>query len=547
MGVTVFWIMFWLLVAVLVASTLIHDRNRKNARYEKIKSGFGRVDQEGDAVPPSAAPALLGVLKRSSPDDFCIDDITWNDLDLDELYKRMNRCVTSAGDDHMYCRFRMLSADIGSSKELFRSIRHFIADKDKAVRYIGILDRYGKHDRFDDLELISSVGDKETGSITGDIVCLVLLAASLASIAVNPLAGLICTLVMIIVSIGVYFSGRRKMEEGLLGLSLSLKLIDCANRLSAEGLDDFKKYDDLKSLTKGKSLIPFKERTVSDPFSIIFDYVRMITHIDLIVYRLRISKLIRYKDRLIGLYTDIGRTDTVLAMASYLAGRKHCLARIVQKSRLSAKQMYHPLVSEPVCNDIDVERGVVLTGSNASGKSTFLKATGINLLFARSFGFAFADSFECANFDLYTSMALTDNILGSESYYVVEARSIKRICDAAEKGMCLCIIDEVLRGTNTVERIAASSQILKFLCKPGVICFAATHDLELTHLLRDEMDLYYFTEEINGDDVKFTYTIQSGYTDKTNAIRLLDMLGFDEGIVSSADCLVKNYRTTGKW
>ena len=80
-----------------------------------------------------------------------------------------------------------------------------------------------------------------------------------------------------------------------------------------------------------------------------------------------------------------------------------------------------------------------------------------------------------------------------------------------------------------------------------MICFAATHDLELTHLLRDEMDLYYFTEEINGDDVKFTYTIQGGYTDKTNAIRLLDMLGFDEGIVSSADCLVKNYRTTGKW
>ena len=148
--------------------------------------------------------------------------------------------------------------------------------------------------------------------------------------------------------------------------------------------------------------------------------------------------------------------------------------------------------------------------------------------------------------DLYTSMALSDNILSEESYYVVEARSIKRICDASS-APCLCIIDEVLNGTNTTERIAASSRILKYLCKPNVLCFAATHDLELSYLLEDDMDCYFFTEEITGDNVTFPFIIHKGRSDRTNAIRLLAMLGFDEEIVRSADRDVQHYLKTGNW
>ena len=289
-----------------------------------------------------------------------------------------------------------------------------------------------------------------------------------------------------------------------------------------------------------------KDKTVSDPLSIILDYIRMITHIDIIIYKIKIRKIRENLDAIRDLYIDIGRIDAAVAVASYIFNRKHCKALIISDNKIDTDQIYHPLVRKPVYNDFSTERGVLITGSNASGKSTFLRAIGLNVLFAKSFGYAFADRFETGADKLFTSMALSDDLLGEESYYVVEARSLKRICDSAY-GNCVCLIDEVLRGTNTIERIAASSRILHFLSQKDVLCFAATHDLELTHLLDKDMDCYFFTEEIRDDNVSFPFRIYCGRSDKTNAIRLLDMMGFDKDTVDSANELVSRYKQTGIW
>ena len=235
-----------------------------------------------------------------------------------------------------------------------------------------------------------------------------------------------------------------------------------------------------------------------------------------------------------------------LALASVLSPKKCCRAEISDKRIISAKAIYHPLIKVPVCNDIDASSSVLLTGSNASGKSTFLKAVGLNVIFAENFGFAFADEFTTGAFTVYTSMAVRDDIHSGESYYVVEARSIKRLTDAASS-MALCIIDEVLRGTNTVERIAASSGILKYLSHGVCLCFAATHDRELCRILEGDMDMYHFTEEISDDNVTFPFLLKKGVSDRTNAIKLLDMLGFDKGIVKEAEEKVDHYRKTGNW
>ena len=116
-------------------------------------------------------------------------------------------------------------------------------------------------------------------------------------------------------------------------------------------------------------------------------------------------------------------------------------------------------------------------------------------------------------------MALKDDLLGGESYYIVEIRSMKRIIDETKKNQkVLCFVDEVLRGTNTVERIAASCEILKSLSKRGTICFAATHDIELTDLLNEEYDNYHFEEEIEQGDVVFNYILKPGKATTRNAI-----------------------------
>ena len=126
-----------------------------------------------------------------------------------------------------------------------------------------------------------------------------------------------------------------------------------------------------------------------------------------------------------------------------------------------------------------------MTGSNASGKSTFLKTAALQAILAQTVHTVLAKEYEASYFRVFSSMALRDDLVGEESYYMVEIRSLKRILDRmVEEVPLFCCVDEVLRGTNTVERIAASSQILLRMAQERLLCFAATHDIELTYLLR---------------------------------------------------------------
>ncbi len=548
MANTVFWILFCLLLAAVVISTALREREKKNRRNLKIREEFGLRDMpENDNSVFDRPKKLVDHLRKKYPDDQYIDDITAADLGLPDVYRHMNRCLTSAGEACMYALIRLIPQDSSVAKARYARISDLAGDRETAVRLSITLSGLSKHDDIDEFEIIKNLSDAKSGSIIRDIAVFILLAVAVAVTALSPVIGICATFVMLVVTVMSYFSGKRLMDENLRALSLALKMIGCAKELYENGDDGFGKYKDLYLLLRGNFLIAYKDQSTTDPLSIIFDYVRMITHIDLIAYNVKINRIKGQSEKLCDLYTDIGTLDCMTGIASYLCNRAHCGAVFSDGTGIDATGMYHPLVDEPVCNDISSKRPVLLTGSNASGKSTFLKSVGINEIFARSFGFAFATSFETGLFYIYSSMATNDDIISGESYYVVEAKSVKRICDAADKGKCLCIIDEIFRGTNTVERIAASSEVLRFLSRAGVLCFAATHDKELTQLLSGEMDLYYFTEEISGNIVTFPFVLKKGVSDKTNAIKLLSMLGFDESIVSSAESLVCEYSKSGKW
>ena len=193
---------------------------------------------------------------------------------------------------------------------------------------------------------------------------------------------------------------------------------------------------------------------------------------------------------------------------------------------MKTEEMYHPLISNPVKNSFETNNGVLVTGSNASGKSTFLKTIAINAILAQTINTCLADKFITNHYRIYSSMALRDNLGSGESYYIVEIKSLKRILDAVNKDVSpvLCFVDEVLRGTNTVERIAASTQILKSLCNANTKCFAATHDIELTHLLEKYYDNYHFEEEVIDNDIVFNYKVLNGRATSRNAIKLLKIL-----------------------
>ena len=190
----------------------------------------------------------------------------------------------------------------------------------------------------------------------------------------------------------------------------------------------------------------------------------------------------------------------------------------------------------------------MLTGSNASGKSTFLKTVAINAVFAQTIHTVLADAYEGGIYQICSSMALKDDITSGESYYMVEIRAIKRILDfIGRERRVLCFVDEVLRGTNTVERIAAGAEILLSLTSAHAMCFAATHDVELTGLLEEHYDNYHFEEEIVENDIYFNYRLMKGKATTRNAIRLLSVMGYQKEIIENAERRAERFRQAGKW
>ena len=111
----------------------------------------------------------------------------------------------------------------------------------------------------------------------------------------------------------------------------------------------------------------------------------------------------------------------------------------------------------------------------------------------------------------------------------------------------LCAIDEVLRGTNTIERVAASAEILKALERPGTLCLIATHDAELCALSGGRYQLTHFEETVSDTEISFDYKLKPGPAETRNAIHLLKLMGFDDTIVKAAHHQADEYVRTGKW
>lgn len=255
------------------------------------------------------------------------------------------------------------------------------------------------------------------------------------------------------------------------------------------------------------------------------------------------------------MFSHIGLLDSTIAVASF----RQCMQESgICEPELSVwsggdyvfqmENMYHPLVEDPVKNSIHAGKGVLITGSNASGKSTFLKTVAINAILAQTVYTVLADSYQGNYFAVYSSMALRDNIMGQESYYIVEIKSLKRIMDAVNTKLpILCFVDEVLRGTNTLERIASSSMILKWIVQQNAVCFAATHDIELTHILEKFYDNYHFTENIVEGDVQFDYLLHRGRAVSRNAIKLLEVIGYSKEVTEQAKTMADAFLKDGIW
>ena len=170
-----------------------------------------------------------------------------------------------------------------------------------------------------------------------------------------------------------------------------------------------------------------------------------------------------------------------------------------------------------------------------SGRTTFLKTIGVNAVLAQTIFTVAAKEYRCPFLGIKSSIGRQDNLIEGKSYYLSEVESIHRLIKAADQPVVhLFIIDEIFRGTNSAERIAASIEILKYLNSNSNIVLAATHDLELTERLTGLYDNYHFREQLSEYGLEFDYTIKPGPSKTRNAIALLEFTGYPKVITDKA-------------
>ncbi|MCD8338010.1 MAG: hypothetical protein LUD18_12230 [Lachnospiraceae bacterium] len=544
-----------LLVAVVFAAFILWDRRRTRLYLlARIREQWGKEpDREYDAA---EFANISHYYLNKEYDGFQVDDITWNDLDMDHVFCQMNHTRSFIGESYLYYRLRTPQLSGGELEEFEQMVEWFGANRQKREEMEYFFAKIGQsHNRYSVFDYIYHLQDATTaGSNLTHYACILLILFSIAVLLVYPQPGILLLLAAIGVSCYIYDKRKKWVRPYITSCVVLDQVLQAAENFVKQDIEWMPK-EQMKEAVRAFAGIRRRmfflvagEGGNGSLEQMVFTYLNMFFHLDLIQFRSAVRSFSGHIKELEYLIDQMGRMEAAIAVASFRVLHPNYAVPVLHEEgsiRFAAVNMYHPLITNPVANSVDAQASLLLTGSNASGKSTFLKTAALQALLAQTIHTVTADSYEARYFRIYSSMALRDDLVGEESYYMVEIRSLKRILDRVDGESnaqetftpILCCIDEVLRGTNTVERISASSQILKWMAGKQMLCFAATHDIELTYILEGIYRNYHFEEQVTDEEVTFDYQLREGRAMTRNAIRLLHLMGFEDEIIAEAEAM----------
>ena len=203
---------------------------------------------------------------------------------------------------------------------------------------------------------------------------------------------------------------------------------------------------------------------------------------------------------------------------------------------IAGKDIGHPLIQKEkrVNNFINIENSaelMLVTGSNMAGKSTYLRSIGVNVVLAMAGAPVCATEFIVSHVQLISSMRITDNLEESTSTFYAELKKLKTIIERVNAGEeVFILLDEILRGTNSLDRHTGSKALIKQLIKHKAAAIIATHDLELANVkenFTDNILNYHFDVQVSNDELYFDYLLKPGVCNSLNASILMKKIGIE--------------------
>ncbi len=477
-----------------------------------------------------------------------LDDRTWDDLNLDLVFAEIDRTRSTIGRQALYHRLRFTS-NKNELARFERLVQHFEDRETERYRTQLLLSRISHAAGYRLWRICYQDGVEHQWWYA--------LFPLLASAAVGSIVAyffwpraLLVLLGIVIVNIVLRVKLHWRIQH-LLGPFRQIgPLLKCADYVLAPSVlgtlgehvaTHLRAVDSLRSTAKWASReISIENELVASTW----EYLNVVFLFDANAMLLARRTLRESGPALLKIIEFLGEVDAAISTASWRAGtRTWSVPQFVAAgSPIVLQEVSHPLVENAVANSIVLHpgQGLIVTGSNMSGKSTFLRTIGLTAVLAQTLNTCPARNFSGPRLKVRSAIGRSDDLSSGKSYYLVEVEAVLDLLRrSTSSDPHLFLFDELFRGTNTVERLAAGEAVLIALPVDSQgearhFVIAATHDIELVGMLEGAYEPYHFEGSVQPNGLEFDYLIRPGPARTRNAIALLETLGAPQDVVTQA-------------
>lgn len=473
-----------------------------------------------------------------------ISERTSVDLDIDELFKFIDRTSSKIGQQYLYFKIRTIET-IEKLKKFDLLSNLFLNNEKLRVNSQLILSKLNSQNSYDLEKLINDKPIEKPNYLK------FIYASSFTSVLLiilgffNPIFFLFLIPIFSINTI-FHYKNKENVTYYISAVNQLSKALKVSKELSS--FDEIKLHFSDLSFIKKVSTIQTKtefiafENQLTNEYALLFwliiELLKIQFMIEYIIFYSFVDSISKEKESIDKLFQFIGEIDSAISVASLKSDKlENCEPKFTTEKHIYTKEIIHPLIENCIANDINLsEKSLLLTGSNMSGKTTFIRTIAINSILAQTLNVCFAKEYSAPFMKVYSSIRITDDLLEDTSYYLKEVLTIKELIEASnDKNPCLFVLDEIFKGTNTIERVSGGKAILSFLNKNNHIVLVSTHDIELTDLLvKENYELFHFSELIEKEELIFDHKLKEGKLKTRNAIKILELYKYPAEIITDA-------------
>ena len=469
------------------------------------------------------------------------------DIDLHELFMFIDRTHSKIGQQYLYSRLNFIDMNL-HFEEQEALIDYITKHKEKRIKIQSLLSKMNNRETYyiSNLFLDEFISKPEWFWVVR-LFSIAGFATLILSFFFNKL--FILLLIIYIIDMVFYLWNKNNIMfysdsipqlTPLCKIAKEFVLMDIIPQSNQKILSSVNSIFELKNQVKF-----FKIRTgILSEIETLVLFIREIFNIlfliePQIVFNV-LKKLDKKRNDIQTLFEYVGKIDSAISVATIRATMPYyCVPTFLDTDRikLDFTDIYHPLILDCIPNSLQIQdKSILLTGSNMSGKTTFIRTVALNILLAQTLNTCFAKTFKIAQTRLFSAIRIADDLYNDKSYYFEEVLTIKNMINESQStSKNIFLLDEIFKGTNTVERIAAGKAVLSYLTKSdNNIVFVSTHDIELADLLKTTYDLYHFTEVIKDEHIHFDYKLKRGSLSTKNAIRILEINNYPRQVIEEA-------------